>query len=344
MFTQVVEEQLAAARNILLMGMGGGYDVFAALPLYFGLKQTAKTEKILLANLTFTRNLEAKRGRRITPHCLEVRFSDYLHAGEHDAFDARHGFPRNYFPEFHLSKWFHDAHHLDTPVYALAQSSVDSFAAALSALVTENSVDALVLVDAGVDSVLKGDEEQLGTFAEDLLSLLAVQRQEAVPRTFLMCVGLGTEGGVSEYDFFENLAAIQRQGGFLGSVGWQSSQFGVRQYLDAIARSVPTNTTINQQIVAALEGMHGQQLTPALRERGVTEDDLYINPLMTLAWFFDVSAVLRYRLFMDEFACAVGVPHLRQLMKRCRVRAGLETDGGWYQGPRPFRQMFPPKD
>ena len=31
-----------------------------------------------------------------------------------------------------------------------------------------------------------------------------------------MCVGLSTEGGISEFDFFENLTNLTKMNGFLG--------------------------------------------------------------------------------------------------------------------------------
>ena len=44
------------------------------------------------------------------------------------------------------------------------------------------------------------------------------------------CVGLGTEDGVSERDFFANWALLMRQGGYLGSVGWLPQLAAVRRF------------------------------------------------------------------------------------------------------------------
>jgi len=98
--------------------------------------------------------------------------------------------------------------------------------------------------------MLKGDEQGLGTFAEDLLSIVAVKNTKNVRNKYLMCVGLSTEGNISEYDFLENWASIQTNGGFLGAVSWQKEMPSVQQYINAISNSVPTNTTINSQFVA----------------------------------------------------------------------------------------------
>jgi hypothetical protein len=59
-----------------------------------------------------------------------------------------------------------------------------------------------LLVDAGVDSVLKGDESGLGTYGEDLLSFLAIKNLK-VKHKFIMCIGLSTEARIGEEDFLK---------------------------------------------------------------------------------------------------------------------------------------------
>lgn len=143
----------------------------------------------------------------------------------------------------------------------------------------------MVLVDAGVDSVCRGDEEGVGTFGEDLMSILAVRRLQGVSR-HVMCVGLGTEAGISEFDFLQNWnelakvwfwawlffclppVVVAQLGGFEGSVAWHKEMPSVKeveesllfvccslfsfdaketQYLAALAACHPTNTTINSR-------------------------------------------------------------------------------------------------
>lgn len=80
-------------------------------------------------------------------------------------------------------------------------------------MIKKYDVDTILLIDAGihsqnptlravgVDSLLKHDEQGLGTFGEDLMSIFAA-RQCNVPNKYLLTVGLGTEGGISEYVLF----------------------------------------------------------------------------------------------------------------------------------------------
>ena len=81
-------------------------------------------------------------------------------------------------PEWLLSRWFHERHGLDVGVTALdlygGQCSVRNLANSLQSLVDAHAITCVVAVDAGIDSVLRGDEALLGTYGEDLLSLCAI--------------------------------------------------------------------------------------------------------------------------------------------------------------------------
>ncbi len=44
--------QLSNCNNLLIAGMGGGFDIFCGLPIYFELQKLGK--KVHLANLTFS--------------------------------------------------------------------------------------------------------------------------------------------------------------------------------------------------------------------------------------------------------------------------------------------------
>jgi hypothetical protein len=80
---------------VLLLGMGGGYDVFAAIPLFFELK----SRKAVLANLSFTFDLHKKQNANQHLYgtdktvVIEAKASDW----EPSEFDGDQ-FPRNYYP------------------------------------------------------------------------------------------------------------------------------------------------------------------------------------------------------------------------------------------------------
>ena len=55
------------------------------------------------------------------------------------------------------------------------------------------SLDGILLVDGGVDSLVRGDEAELGTAIEDLTSLFAVNQLSNIQTRLLACIGFGSE-------------------------------------------------------------------------------------------------------------------------------------------------------
>src|SRR5262249_35359273 len=69
MLTAPFLQELAPAQNVLVAGIGGGFDVFSGLPLYFGLQQAGK--HVHLANLSFS-SLPPEPAARLAPALLRV--------------------------------------------------------------------------------------------------------------------------------------------------------------------------------------------------------------------------------------------------------------------------------
>src|SRR5262249_8799602 len=84
-----VFSRLDRSRAILIAGAGGGFDVFAALPLYLALRAQGKV--VHLANLTFT----DLRGTNVSWPALHVAAVTASTTGQD-----------GYFPERRLAEWF----------------------------------------------------------------------------------------------------------------------------------------------------------------------------------------------------------------------------------------------
>src|SRR3954468_22670647 len=203
--------ELDEANNILIAGAGGGYDVFCGLPLYFVLKSAGKT--VHLANLSSgalgfcDAENPAPALWRITPRTAANK----------------------YFPEMHLSAWLTERYG-ETPVFAIEPSGARRVRAAYEWLVQTLKPDAIVLVDGGTDSLMRGDEAGLATPEGDAVSLLAVQSLSGVSKKLLACLGFGvdTHHGVCHAHFLENVAALARDDAYLGawSLANNSDEFG----------------------------------------------------------------------------------------------------------------------
>lgn len=274
-------DRLEPARRVLIAGAGGGFDVFAGLPLYFALRAAGK--EAFLANLTFT-YLGGTECTWLAPGLARV--------------DARTDGEPRYFPEKYLCEWL-ETRGDHTSVYCLEKLGVGPVRAAYRALAAELAVDAIVLVDGGTDILMRGDEAGLGTPQEDMVSLAAVSRLD-VPVRLVSCLGFGIDAfhGVCHAHFLENVAALDAEGAYLGAVSLLGAMPEAARFRDAVgyvhAKMPERQSIVNGSIVSALEGHFGDHH----RTERTRPSKLFINPLMCLYWSFDLAAVARRSLYL----------------------------------------------
>jgi hypothetical protein len=294
---------LDGARRVLLAGAGGGYDVYATLPLLAALE--ARGAEVVLANLSFT-YLGGTDAPRLTP-------SLYCVSATSDG-------PDDYFPERTLARFLEGARRGRT-VYAIEKVGVAPVREAYRAIVERHGIDAIVLVDGGTDLLMRGDEERLGTPEEDATSLAAIARLEGVVK-LAICVGFGIDHhhGVSHALFLENVAALAREGGFLGTQSLLASMPEARLYLEAVEHAEHTapkaTTIVNTSIASAIEGRFGDHHRTE-RTRG---GELFINPLMAMLWAFDLEAVARANLYLPALEGTVSIFDVEDVLELFRER------------------------
>ncbi|MEV5749895.1 DUF1152 domain-containing protein [Actinoallomurus sp. NPDC052308] len=173
----------------------------------------------------------------------------------------------------------------------------------LSRAVTRLGIDAIVLVDGGTDILMRGDEAGVGTPEEDMTSLAAVAGLE-VPVRLVVCAGFGVDAyhGVCHAHVLENLAALDRDGAYLGALTIPGAGQEALLYLDAVAdaqRHTPMRPSIvNGQIAAAIRGEFGD-----VRFTDRTRDgELFVNPLMAMYFTVDLPGLARRLLYLDRLA------------------------------------------
>jgi hypothetical protein len=181
-----------------------------------------------------------------------------------------------------LARWL-AIQRLPSTVHAFPRVGVQPLRAAYRHLVDRLGVDAVVLVDGGTDILLRGDEAGLGTPVEDITSLAAVAGID-LPVKLVTCLGFGIDAyhGVNHAQVQENLAALDRDGGYLGALSLPGTSREAALYRAAIAdaqAATPLRPSIvNGQIAAASRGAFGDvQFTH--RTSGST---LFVNPLMAI--------------------------------------------------------------
>jgi hypothetical protein len=275
-------ERLASSRSVLVAGAGGGFDVFAGVPIYLALRR--RGAQVHLANLSFTR-LDRVEGRRPAPTVIEV------------GPDAQ---GPAYFPELYLARWL-KGEGADARVFAFEKSGVVQLRQAYEALVNELALDAIVLVDGGSDSLLRGDEASLGTPAEDMASIAAVDDVD-VPTKLLASIGFGVDAfhGVCHAHVLESIAALAKEGAYLGAFSLlpQMEEFAAyKRAVDAAHAAMPEQPSIvNASIVSAVEGDFGD-VHRTERTRGSA---LFINPLMATYFAFELEALARRVVYLSH--------------------------------------------
>jgi hypothetical protein len=273
--------RLARHERILIAGAGGGFDVYAGLPLYLALRAAGKD--VFLANLTFT-YLGETDVQYLAPHLAVVTVETT-------------GADR-YFPERRLSEWLAQEGHPST-VYAFEKVGVRPLRAAYRRLVEALEVTAVVLVDGGTDILMRGDEEGLGTPDEDMSSLASVAGLDGI-EGFVASIGFGvdTYHGVCHAHVLENIARIERQGGYLGAFSVTAAMPEGRSYLSAVSRAQALTpgrpSIVNGSIAAAIEGKFGDV---RFSER-TAQSELFINPLMAIYFGFDLPVLARQSLYL----------------------------------------------
>ncbi|MDT0469843.1 DUF1152 domain-containing protein [Streptomyces gibsoniae] len=288
--------RLREARRILVAGAGGGFDVYAGLPLALALR--AAGADVHLASLSFSELHALDLDSWVAEDVAAVRPDTELYG--------------DYFPERALARWLHSQELPDT-VYAFPRTGVQPLRAAYRALLEHlGGVDAVVLVDGGTDILMHGDEHGLGTPEEDMASLAAVAGLDEVPHRLVACVGFGVDAyhGVNHSLVLENLAGLDRAGGYLGAFSLPRESHEGAAYLDAVTHAQRCHAShpsiVHGSVAAAVRGEFGD-VRFTERTRG---SELFVNPLMALYFCVDLPVLARANLYLDRLE---GTVLMRQI-------------------------------
>lgn len=242
---------------MLIAGAGGGFDIFSGLPLYFGLQAAGK--QVHLANLSFSYLPPPKvvNEERLSPSLLKVTAGTPLLT--------------NYFPEKFLAQWFREQG-AETPIYCFERTGVKPLLASYRILIEQLSLDTVILVDGGTDSLLRGDEIGLGTPQEDIASITAVNEM-AIERKLLACLAFGVDcfHGVCHAHFLEAVAELPRQRGYLGMFSLVEEMPETQKHrmaTEAVFKAMPRHISIvSSSVLSALAGNYGDHhATPRTRD------------------------------------------------------------------------------
>ncbi|HET7088645.1 MAG TPA: hypothetical protein VFL17_08355, partial [Anaerolineae bacterium] len=160
-----ISHLLTDCKNVLIAGMGGGFDVFCGLPIYLELQRRGQV--VHLANFSFADIVGLRDGTRLSPTLVGV------HAELVDF--------ALYFPELYVAQWFKEKRNQAVTVWCFEKTGARPLLENYRILVEHLAVDGILLIDGGVDSLMRGDEARMGTLIEDATSLFAVNELAEIP-------------------------------------------------------------------------------------------------------------------------------------------------------------------
>ena len=317
-------DQIKDCERILIAGAGGGFDVYAGLPLYYELHNSGRN--VYLGNYSFTDlfNASCERGFR-EGHAL------YTFGGKVTKCPKRGEY--EYFPEGYLSEFLSQrGYDCNTPVAvsAFPKVGVAPVRDAYRMLVKMYNLDAIILVDGGIDSIMTGKEKGCATILEDTVSLAAV-RDVDVKVKILATIGFGTEvsDGLCHYRALENMATLTKQGALLGSC--------------CLTPDMPAFDFLKEaySYVSGKKGHAQSHITPGIIKGG-SGDFLYSYhagpgkhdfkplglecPLTSIYWFWSPNMVASRNVLIDSLFCQTATFTDVNVVYRARTPENLKDD------------------
>ncbi len=307
MLAQPISAALAGSERVLLAGCGGGYDVMGAVPLIHELRERGIDVHLASLSFTYLDGLDGARRDPEQPNLHEV--------------DAGAASKLKYCPEAWLADFLDRRLGPGHRVHCFEKTGVVPLAAAYRRLVQQLEIDAIVLIDGGIDALLRGDERSLGTPSEDLTSVAAVASLDEVPTKLLACVGLGAElrDGICHADVLERVAALTGKGAFLGAASLLPKTAAGDLYLDAVAHVFENQADLKRSHVHALVSA---ACRGAFGERG---PHVWLSPLLNMYWFFDAAAVADDHLFLRSLADTMTIWEVVARIEA--IRAAIDVRG-----------------
>ena len=300
-----------------MAGCGGGFDFIHSSLLIPDLKSLRKS--ILIGSYSFGKTKEISG--------VDVE-NVYLSSGQIVAkkISAQSSGSSHYAPEIHYCSYLDKTYPGDAPhrmyAYYARDFTVSMLQEFYESLIEKYSVDVIILVDGGSDSLMAGDEEGLGDPIEDAVSVAAVSllRCSTLKMRALISVGLGADrfNGVSDASSLRAIAELTAMGGFLGSISLSSSDVNssgsndntttttttsvlsfYRGLVDHIYSRQDFQSVLTGCIIASAEGHYGFEVAPLLKaSKRVKEGDVYTWPLMSILWAFDIFVVAKRSLLI----------------------------------------------
>lgn len=231
-------------KKTLIVGMGGGYDIYSCLPWYLNLSDEEKN-LCTLANYSFTDDL--------------YRYEKYDNEWivEINEKIKRTTKNKDYFPEHCL------AISLQKPIYAIRLIPNPILETEIEKFIVKHDIRQIILVDGGVDAMIYGDEKEVGSPLEDtqmIISTTNLSKKHNIPCK-LICNALYVDD-VSPETFLQHWNDITKLSFECQKMELVADKHYVT-YKKIVSDASPS-TIIHESILAAIEGHRGKYNNPRL--------------------------------------------------------------------------------
>jgi len=276
-------------KTVLLFGCGGGFDFVHGMLLYPELHRCGKKVVIVSNSFGPPQVIEGADVKPVftNPDVRTVTAS----AEKYDAY---------YAPEVHVAS-FLDQEYPDTAAHMLYACYARSwcqprFTKFLQQVVDQHSVDAVVCIDGGSDSLMVGDEEGLGDPIEDAVSVASLAKLHRIQTSLLVSVGFGCDrfNHVSDAASLRAVAELTAQGGYRGCLALEPGGVPLQFYrrcLEHIYARQGFQSVLAGTILNAAEGCYGSDVVPSMLSSRLEPGSCFMWPLMGMLWAFDPQAV-----------------------------------------------------
>ena len=293
--------KLETSDVVLLVGIGGGYDVFTGLPF-----MDAMSKRFVLVNSSPKQDFHY----RVTT------------------------------PEDHPQSMIGYKYNL-VENYTIGRHGVGLVQKAYQEIIDKHKIDTILAVDGGVDSLSRGDEVDAGTILEDFIGLSALNDVTLTPHghcgegddkvKYLCCAGFGTETeeSLNHYRTLENMSSLAAAGGFIGSFSLTPDMKEFKDYVAVCEKTWANNrkSHIQTKIISAAQGRFGHNnayddIDPrVLESTGMT----FLSLLSSIFWMFDLETVVKQNLLIPSLkrgnTFADSRVLLRQFMATQKLRS-----------------------
>jgi hypothetical protein len=185
-------------------------------------------------------------------------------------------------------------------------------------------LDAIVVLDAGVDGLFEGSEHELGTPAIDNVSIFAAWTLSDIQKYYAF-TAFGSEGRGHSVRHADALMRVSQQVALQGMLGvsallpQDSCGELFLEAVDLIHRQAGSEgkSIMASSLVAALQGKFGHH---DLTEK-TTEAPIWISPLTLLFWFFRLDTIAQAKPFRRKALDTETVLDMNRVIQDSRKKA-----------------------